>query len=103
MKELEIGDEVVRGPDWYWDDQDGGEGNIGVVVDLDAYRTPGWHTVKWPDEHINNYQYEYGNCNIKLAPTITAEEIKIEPVIEKKSPPVKRMKAGEFKDVLKGL
>ena len=24
---------VVRGPDWKWDDQDGGEGNVGTVID----------------------------------------------------------------------
>ncbi len=25
---------VVRGPDWKWGDQDGGEGSVGSVVDL---------------------------------------------------------------------
>ena len=29
---MEIGLRVVRGPDWKWGDQDGGEGNVGTVV-----------------------------------------------------------------------
>lgn len=28
------GDRVVRGPDWHWDEQDGGEGGLGTVVSL---------------------------------------------------------------------
>ena len=31
---MEIGLRVVRGPDWMWGDQDGGEGNVGTVVQL---------------------------------------------------------------------
>uniref|UniRef100_A0A0A9W5W5 RING-type E3 ubiquitin transferase n=2 Tax=Lygus hesperus TaxID=30085 RepID=A0A0A9W5W5_LYGHE len=29
---MEVGLRVVRGPDWKWDDQDGGEGSVGTVV-----------------------------------------------------------------------
>ena len=28
-----VGLRVVRGPDWKWEDQDGGEGNVGTVID----------------------------------------------------------------------
>jgi len=28
-----VGVRVVRGPDWKWGDQDGGEGNAGTVID----------------------------------------------------------------------
>ena len=31
---MEVGLRVVRGPDWMWGDQDGGEGNVGTVVQL---------------------------------------------------------------------
>lgn len=27
---------VVRGPDWKWDDQDGGKGNVGTVIDTQS-------------------------------------------------------------------
>ena len=29
---MEAGCRVVRGPDWKWDNQDGGEGHVGTVV-----------------------------------------------------------------------
>lgn len=31
---LEVGLRVVRGQDWKWDDQDGGEGHAGTVVEI---------------------------------------------------------------------
>ena len=31
---MEVGLRVVRGPDWMWGDQDGGEGNVGTIVHL---------------------------------------------------------------------
>ena len=32
---LKAGVEVIRGPDWQWDNQDGGVGNTGIVYDVD--------------------------------------------------------------------
>ena len=29
-----LGVRVVRGPDWEWNDQDGGEGSVGTVVQI---------------------------------------------------------------------
>jgi hypothetical protein len=46
MPPLEVGDKVVRGPDWKWKEQDGGAGTVGTVeaeVDED-----GWVKVRWP-------------------------------------------------------
>ena len=39
------GVKVVRGPDWKWSDQDGGEGHIGVVYidEGEVYSSPGIH------------------------------------------------------------
>ena len=31
---LKPGFRVVRGPDWQWGDQDGGEGHVGTVVEV---------------------------------------------------------------------
>lgn len=31
---LEVGLKVVRGPDWKWENQDGGEGHVGTVVEV---------------------------------------------------------------------
>lgn len=100
MKELKEDDEVVRGPDWDYGNQDGGAGNIGIVVgEVD----PGdsWVRVKWSNGYQDAYEYEHDNHKIMLAPVI--EEKVIKPIVEKKSPPVKRMSEGEFKDALKGL
>ena len=32
--DVKVGQRVVRGPDWKWGDQDGGEGNVGTVVEV---------------------------------------------------------------------
>ena len=32
--EASLGVRVVRGPDWCWEDQDGGEGCVGTVVEV---------------------------------------------------------------------
>ena len=35
LMEVQLGLRVVRGPDWEWDDQDGGEGHVGTVVEVE--------------------------------------------------------------------
>ena len=35
FEEIKVGLRVVRGPDWVWDNQDGGEGHVGTVVDVE--------------------------------------------------------------------
>ena len=32
--DVELGLRVVRGPDWEWREQDGGEGHVGTVVEV---------------------------------------------------------------------
>lgn len=39
--EIQIGLRVVRGPDWERGDQDGGEGHVGTVVDVERQAEPG--------------------------------------------------------------
>ena len=33
-----LGTRVVRGPDWEWQNQDGGEGHVGTVVQIGKYK-----------------------------------------------------------------
>eukprot|EP01036_Dinobryon_divergens_P039057 gene39057-51389_t len=42
---LSVGDKVVRGKDWQWGDQDGGEGKTGVVKEL--LDSNGWINISW--------------------------------------------------------
>lgn len=37
---LAVGMSVVRGPDWQWGEQDGGRGNLGVIIEILAWRGP---------------------------------------------------------------
>ena len=39
--DVKVGQRVVRGPDWKWGNQDGGEGYVGTVVDVKTYDAPG--------------------------------------------------------------
>ncbi len=34
--EVVVGLRVVRGPDWKWGEQDGGEGHLGTVAEMEA-------------------------------------------------------------------
>ena len=36
-----VGLRVVRGPDWKWQDQDGGEGHAGTIVEIGGVCKPG--------------------------------------------------------------
>ena len=48
------GDTVVRGPDWQWDDQDGGAGKTGIALPDDS---EGWIGVRWEGGSKNAYRY----------------------------------------------
>jgi len=52
---------VIRGPDWKWDDQDGGEGHLGTVVKprFPASRKSvidGTVFVRWDSGKLANYR-----------------------------------------------
>ena len=36
MMNMEVGVRVVRGPNWCWEDQDGGEGSVGTVIEVNS-------------------------------------------------------------------
>jgi len=58
---VEVGVRVVRGPDWSWEDQDGGDGHVGTVVNPRVSqrrvrtKTPGVVFVRWDNGVIANY------------------------------------------------
>ena len=60
--EVAVGIRVVRGPDWTWGDQDGGEGHVGTVVEVDRSTTGGGGVeevlVQW--DHGGRCRYSCG-------------------------------------------
>lgn len=52
-----MGLRVVRGPDWEWEDQDGGEGFVGTVVELEE----GGVIVQW--DVGQRFRYRCGRDN----------------------------------------
>ena len=58
--EVAVGLRVVRGPDWTWEDQDGGEGHVGTVVEVDrsAVGDGGCVIVQW--DRGNRLRYRCG-------------------------------------------
>lgn len=54
MPVLGVGMVVVRGPDWKWQNQDGGDGGRGRVTAIDA---DGWATVNWDNGTENGYRW----------------------------------------------
>ena len=61
---VQIGVRVVRGPDWSWEDQDGGEGSVGTLVGVKEFvpeeeeTFPSGTTVKvcWDISVLSNYR-----------------------------------------------
>ena len=47
---------VIRGPDWSWSDQDGGEGCLGTVIESKKDPTEGTVMVRWDCGKQSNYR-----------------------------------------------
>jgi len=70
---LEAGVRVVRGPDWCWGEQDGGEGHVGTIVKPrvgpNGTRlktvTEGVIFVRWDNGVLANYRVE-GSCDLRI-------------------------------------
>ena len=58
-REVKVGDRVVRGLDWKWDNQDGGAGSKGRVVSIKKH---GWINIKW-DKNGKSDSYRWGAEN----------------------------------------
>ena len=54
--EAKVGLRVVRGPDWQWGDQDGGEGGVGTVTDLEGKAIGGRAVVLWDNGYRSKYR-----------------------------------------------
>ena len=66
MDGLLIGARVCRGPDWKWDEQDGGAGGLGTVQP--GSKDVGWFEVTWDhDRSTNLYRYDVdGECDLEF-------------------------------------
>ena len=52
LENLVIGAKVQRGPDWDWDEQDGGIGGIGTLMERDAWtKRKATEGAKWVEVH----------------------------------------------------
>lgn len=52
---MEAGLRVVRGKDWKWGDQDGGEGSVGTVVEVGTGKLRSTVVVVWDNGTKANY------------------------------------------------
>ena len=63
---LPVGTRVKRGPDWKWDEQDGGAGELGTVVT--APTRDEWARVEWDAGGANTYRWGHaGAYDLELA------------------------------------
>lgn len=63
IMEIELGLRVVRGPNWKWGDQDGGEGSLGTVVDPGEETAAGRGViVLWDNGNKSNYRCGIDGC-----------------------------------------
>ena len=61
--EIELGLRVVRGPNWKWGDQDGGEGSLGTVIDPGEETASGRGVVVlWDNGNRSNYRCGIDGC-----------------------------------------
>ena len=66
---MEVGLRVVRGPDWIWGNQDGGEGSVGTVVHIGngSRLTDKTVLVCWDTGQQANYRAGYsGACDLRV-------------------------------------
>lgn len=56
-----VGARVIRGPDWKWGKQDGGEGHVGTVRNFES---PEEVVVVWDNGTAANYRWVF--CCLKL-------------------------------------
>ena len=56
-----VGTRVVRGPDWTWGDQDGGEGHVGTVAEVLRADRPGVVDQGCPGPCVVTVQWDCGN------------------------------------------
>ena len=65
-----VGSRVVRGPDWKWGKQDGGEGHVGT---LRSFETPEEVLVVWDNGTAANYRCA-SNFDLRILDNASAGE-----------------------------
>ncbi|KAG7400472.1 RING finger and SPRY domain-containing protein 1 [Phytophthora boehmeriae] len=57
--ELKVGCKVIRGPNWKWRDQDGGEGSVGTVEGVSPWSGVDGEgmSVRWPNDSLYTYRW----------------------------------------------
>ena len=77
---MEVGLRVIRGPDWQWGEQDGGEGHAGTVADVRGREV----VVQW-DLGGQRCKYRCGldeKYDLRVLDTAPAGEQEVEGVLE---------------------
>lgn len=56
---LSVGSRVIRGPDWKWRDQDGGEGSVGIIETISPWSGVEGEgmAVRWPNDTVFTYRW----------------------------------------------
>lgn len=59
LPQLLVGCKVIRGPNWKWRDQDGGEGSIGTVENISPWSGIDGEgmSVRWPNDSLYTYRW----------------------------------------------
>lgn len=59
LPQLRVGCKVIRGPNWKWRDQDGGEGKIGTVEGISPWSGVDGEgmSVRWPNDSLYTYRW----------------------------------------------
>ncbi|UIZ29691.1 hypothetical protein KXD40_002911 [Peronospora effusa] len=57
--DLKVGCKVIRGPNWKWRDQDGGEGSVGIVEGVSPWSGVDGEgmSVRWPNDSLYTYRW----------------------------------------------
>lgn len=95
IPELKVGCKVIRGPNWKWRDQDGGEGSIGAVEGVSPWSGVDGEgmSVRWPNDSL--YTYRWGaDGNFDLIHVEVDEDEKI--VQQYPTPKTKHDDEGTF-------
>lgn len=76
MKKLKIGDKVVRGPSWMWEEQDCGKfGRRCSGEVIEGENRDGWYSVKWSTGYVNSYRYTKEEKDIEIIEMLKQEEL----------------------------
>jgi len=80
---------VCRGPDWHWDDQDGG--GEGVLIGLDS---DGWVEVNWEKAGTNKYRVgQSGKYDLALAQRFFGDQVCSEALLQRMFDGTKKRKS----------